>query len=99
MQRRILAAQLSQAGYRVTEAASAEEALALCQVSPPDIILSDWTMTGLSGPEFCKIFRQMPRETYGYFVLLTSRSDKADVTMGLQSGADDFLQKPKIGRA
>ncbi len=36
----------------------------------------------------------MPRENYGYFILLTSKSDKAEIADGLDSGADDFLTKP-----
>ncbi|WP_374290920.1 PP2C family protein-serine/threonine phosphatase [Paenirhodobacter enshiensis] len=97
MQRRILTAQLTQAGYFVREAASGEEALAICRAAPPDIVLSDWLMPGLSGLEFCRIFRGMERQSYGYFVLLTSRPEKTDVALGLQAGADDFLQKPVNG--
>ena len=48
-------------------------------------------MTGL---EFCRAFRDMPRDTYGYFILLTSKSDKDEVALGLDAGADDFLTKP-----
>ncbi|WP_339108653.1 SpoIIE family protein phosphatase [Thioclava sp. GXIMD4216] len=97
MQRRILSAQLSRSGYDVTEAASAEEALEICQQFEPDIVISDWMMTGMSGVEFCRKFREMPRAGYGYFILLTSKSEKAEVALGLQSGADDFLAKPVNG--
>jgi sigma-B regulation protein RsbU (phosphoserine phosphatase) len=51
-------------------------------------------MPGLTGLEFCKAFRALPREGYGYFILLTSKSDKAEVADGLDGGADDFLTKP-----
>ena len=60
----------------------------------PDLVMSDWMMPGLSGLEFCRAFREMPRETYGYFILLTSKSDKTEVALGLDAGADDFLTKP-----
>ena len=93
-QRRILQMQLSRWGYDVTEAASGEEALALCQKCDFDIILSDWMMAGMSGLEFCKAFRELPREGYGYFVLLTSKSAKAEIADGLENGADDFVSKP-----
>ncbi|NUB45370.1 fused response regulator/phosphatase [Fertoebacter nigrum] len=93
-QRRILCLSLLRRGYRVTEAASAEEALDLCRATAFDIILSDWVMPGLSGLEFCQLFRALPREGYGYFILLTSKSDKAEVADGLDGGADDFLTKP-----
>lgn len=51
-------------------------------------------MPGLSGPEFCHEFRLMSRDHYGYFILLTSKSEKHDIANGLDSGADDFLTKP-----
>lgn len=93
-QRRILQMQLSRWGYDVTEAASGEEALALCQTRDFDIVLSDWMMAGMSGLEFCKAFRALPREGYGYFVLLTSKSAKTEIADGLENGADDFVSKP-----
>ncbi|KEO54504.1 PP2C family protein-serine/threonine phosphatase [Thioclava pacifica] len=97
MQRRILSAQLSRSGYRVTEAGSAEEAMVICARTEPDIVISDWMMTGMTGPEFCQAFRAMDRRSYGYFILLTSKAEKTDVTRGLESGADDFLSKPVNG--
>jgi len=97
MQRRILSAQLSRAGYDVIEAGTAEEALEICAEIEPDFVLSDWMMPGMSGIEFCQEFRAMPRDGYGYFILLTSKTEKNDVAEGLRSGADDFLAKPVNG--
>ena len=93
-QRRILAVQLARWGYRVAEAESGEAALALCEEQGFDIVLSDWMMPGMTGLELCQAFRALPREGYGYFILLTSKSDKAEVADGLDGGADDFLSKP-----
>ena len=97
MQRRILSAQLSRSGYEVIEAGNADEALELCRKIEPDIVLSDWVMPGMSGIEFCREFRRMDRSGYGYFVLLTSKTEKNEVAEGLESGADDFLGKPVNG--
>ena len=93
-QRRMVALQLMRWGYLVTEAASGEEAMALVAQTNFDIILSDWMMPGMSGLEFCSKFRALPREGYGYFILLTSKSEKTEVADGLENGADDFLVKP-----
>lgn len=93
-QRKILQMQLTRWGYSVTEAASGDEALALCRSQNFDIVLSDWMMPGMTGLEFCKAFRALPREGYGYFILLTSKSEKAEIADGLENGADDFLTKP-----
>ncbi|WP_240793952.1 PP2C family protein-serine/threonine phosphatase [Pseudorhodobacter turbinis] len=93
-QRRILAMVLARAGYRVTEADSGLSALALCCETDFDIVLSDWMMPGMNGLEFCREFKKLPRENYGYFILLTSKSEKAEIADGLDCGADDFLAKP-----
>ena len=93
-QRKILQMQLSRWGYEVTEATSGLEALQLCRTHRFDIILSDWMMPGMTGLEFCKAFRALPREGYGYFILLTSKSEKTEIADGLENGADDFVTKP-----
>ncbi|MGI3210295.1 PP2C family protein-serine/threonine phosphatase [Roseovarius tibetensis] len=94
LQRRILTTSLQGWGFDVREAASGDAALAICAEYAPDLVMSDWMMPGMTGLEFCRAFRQMPRETYGYFILLTSKSDKTEVALGLDAGADDFLTKP-----
>jgi len=94
LQRHIVAALLQRWGYTVTEAASGDEALALCQEMQPDLVLSDWMMPGMTGLEFCRAFRAMPRDSYGYFILLTSKSEKDEIAHGLDTGADDFVAKP-----
>lgn len=94
LQRRILASCLRRWGYRVAEAATGQQALDLCHGQAPDIVLSDWMMPGMDGLELCRRFRDMPRASYGYFILLTSKTEKDAVTQGLDCGADDFLTKP-----
>ncbi len=94
MQRRILTTLLERAGYAVYEAESGTQALDRCREVLPDIVLSDWMMPGMTGLEFCRAFRKMERASYGYFILLTSKSEKTEVAQGLSSGADDFLSKP-----
>ena len=92
--RRMLSAPLRRWGYRVFEAATGTEALALCRECDVDLVLSDWMMPGLDGLEFCRAFRALRGERYGYFILLTARDAKDDVARGLEFGADDFLTKP-----
>ncbi|MBN8629241.1 MAG: fused response regulator/phosphatase [Rhodobacterales bacterium] len=93
-QRHMLSMQLRRWGYQVSECESALGALNLCRQSEIDIIISDWMMPGMSGLEFCREFRALGRERYGYFVLLTSKSEKTEIADGLEAGADDFLTKP-----
>ncbi|ETX15023.1 chemotaxis protein CheY [Roseivivax halodurans JCM 10272] len=93
-QRLMLSRLLGRWGYAVTEARDGHEALALLTDHPQDIILSDWMMPGIDGLEFCRRFRDASGHGFGYFILLTSRSEKEEVAQGLDAGADDFLTKP-----
>jgi len=93
-QRRVLTSMLGRWGYEVAEAGSGAAALDYCLEHSVDIILSDWMMPGMTGLEFCQAFRVMQRDSYGYFILLTSKSEKGEVAHGLDVGADDFLTKP-----
>lgn len=96
-QRRVLAAQLGRQGYEVLEAESGSAALEVVRSEQIDLVLSDWMMPEMDGLEFCRAFRAMPRSSYGYFILLTSKSEKGAVAEGLDVGADDFLTKPVNG--
>lgn len=94
MQRRILSGSLTRAGYQVAEADCGEAALSIARAGGVDLIVSDWVMPGMSGPEFCQELRAGADEHYAYFILLTSKSGKEDIARGLDAGADDFLTKP-----
>lgn len=93
-QRRILRLLVERWGYEVLEADSGEQALAILAAEAVDFIVSDWMMPGISGPELCRRFRALEREGYGYFILLTSKSETGVMVRGLEAGADDFVSKP-----
>ena len=96
MQRKMLTKALRKWGYDVMEAASAMECLKICMSHQVTMVISDWMMPGMDGPEFCSKFRQMERNGYGYFILLTSKGESREVAEGRNSGADDFLTKPFV---
>ncbi len=94
LQRRIVVLKIKNWGFDVLEAESGKQALEICKTTTVDLVLSDWVMPEMNGLEFCEAFRKLERDRYGYFILLTSKSEKNDVTQGLEIGADDFLSKP-----
>ncbi len=93
-QRRMLGLLLRKWNFDVTEAEDGAAALLLCETQPFDMIISDWMMPNMSGLELCKEIRARFTDSYIYFILLTSRSEKSALTEGLEAGADDFLTKP-----
>lgn len=93
-QRMLVSVGLRDQGFIVHQAESGAEALALCNQFEIDLVLSDWMMPGMTGIEFCRELRKQHTDRYVYFILLTSKSDKAAVAEGLEVGADDFLAKP-----
>lgn len=95
LQRRLLSTMLRRWGYFVVEADSGQAAMTLCTQQVFDIVLSDWVMPGgMNGLEFCAAFRALPRDSYGYFILLTAKGGAGETALGLDAGADDFLTKP-----
>ena len=93
-QRLALRKMLERMGYDVIEAETGSEALEIADSKPVDLVLSDWMMPGMNGIELCRAFRALDRDSYGYFVLLTAKSERADVREAFETGADDFLSKP-----
>lgn len=91
----ILKMTLEKWGYDVTACANGTEALeALNQPDPPPLAILDWMMPGKTGPEICAELRFNQTKQYLYVIILSSRTEKSDVISGMQSGADDYLDKP-----
>ena len=58
------------------------------------LVILDWMMPGMDGPTLCRRMRDSMMSQYVYIVLLTSKNEKKDVILGMDSGADAFLTKP-----
>ena len=81
-------------GYQVTEAGNGIEALEKVRDDLPDLILLDNVMPGMSGVEACKLLKA-DEKTRGIPVLfVTAMDDKHNESVGLQSGAVDYINKP-----
>jgi len=91
---KLLADLLGVKGYAVTTAASGEEALAKVAAEPPDLVLLDIMMPGLSGYDVCRRLRADPQTALLPVVLVTSLDPQGERIKGIEAGADDFLPKP-----
>jgi DNA-binding response OmpR family regulator len=89
--RRSLAFSLEQAGYRVSTAATAEDALSLAQRETPDLFLLDIGLPGIDGLEALKTIQ---REFDVPVIFLTARRRELDEIVGLELGASDYITKP-----
>lgn len=68
--------------------------LAPVAAQAPDVIVLDWVGEGSAGPDLCAHLRQTEAGRDASVLILTGRSDEADVIRGLESGADDYIIKP-----
>ena len=93
--RQALTLSLNDQGCRAIPAATGEDALALLSESGHsiDIVLLDVMLPGLDGFEVCRQIRQQGDLP---IIMVTARTDSADVVAGLEAGADDYVTKPLV---
>lgn len=89
--RRSLSFNLEKAGYYVSTAATAEDALALARHNPPDLVLLDIGLPGMDGLEALRHFQKVLNAPV---IFLTARQRELDEILGLELGADDYITKP-----
>ena len=82
------------AGFEVSAAADGDEALLALAERPPDLVVLDWMLPGLSGLEVCRRMRQAEATRTVPVIMLTARGEEADKIRGLEGGADDYVTKP-----
>lgn len=93
--RRVLQATLVKWGHDVTSCSDGPEAWRELQKDdPPSLLILDWMMPGMDGIEICRKVRQLDREPYSFILLLTAKSQKEDIIIGMKAGADDYITKP-----
>ncbi|MFT4699755.1 MAG: two-component system phosphate regulon response regulator PhoB [Yoonia sp.] len=93
-QREMLIYNIEAEGYRTTKAANGEEALLCVAEDPPDVIILDWMMPRLSGIEVCRQLKSRPETQAIRVIMLSARTEDVDKVRGLETGADDYVEKP-----
>src|SRR5688500_7826580 len=92
--RELLKVMLLPEGLDLVTAASGEEALAAVAENPPDLILLDVMMPGMSGHEVAAKLKGDAASKHIPIILITANDDRSDRLVGLSAGADEFLTKP-----
>jgi len=85
---------LASAGYHVISASNGVEALAKMNADPPDLVLLDVVMAGLSGYEVCRQIRSHPATSLLPVIMVTVLDPRRERVAGIEAGADDFLSRP-----
>ena len=85
---------LSKSGMNVSCAASGKEALERITEQAPDILVLDWMMPNMSGPQLTRHLRKNPVTAPIPVIMLTAKITEDDKVHGLNSGADDYIVKP-----
>jgi two-component system phosphate regulon response regulator PhoB len=85
---------LEAAGYAVDSAARGDEAELKLRESPPDLVVLDWMLPGVSGIELCRRLRSRSETADLPIIMLTARGEETERVRGLATGADDYVVKP-----
>ena len=92
--RQMLRGALAAAGHQLITAANGLDAWEMLQREHVRMLIVDWMMPGLDGPELIRRIRGAGWPGYTYIILLTAKTGRDDVVEGLNAGADDYVTKP-----
>lgn len=79
-------------GHTVAIEADGARGLARAQEDPPDVVIVDWTLPGLTGPEICAALRADPEMDRVWIIMLTARP--LDENSAADTGAHEVVPKP-----
>jgi two-component system phosphate regulon response regulator PhoB len=90
----VLSSNLEAEGYIVESVKHGDEADVRIVEEPPDLVILDWTLPGLSGIEICRRVRSREATRTLPIIMVTGRDAEAERVLGLSAGADDYVVKP-----
>lgn len=90
----VLVYNLGRDGYEVLTAESGEDGLSLARAHPPDLVLLDLMLPGMEGLQVCRTLKSEAATKGVPVIMMTAKSEDADIVTGLEMGADDYITKP-----
>ena len=90
----LLTYNLEAEGFAVERVERGDEAELRLIESPPDLVILDWMLPGVSGLEICRRMRAREATRTLPVIMLTARGDESERVRGLTIGADDYIVKP-----
>ena len=85
---------LEKNGFLVKTAYNGEKALDMIYEKKPNVLIADWMMPKMSGIELCRMLRSNKDTKLLPIIMLSAKSEEADKSLGLDTGADDYISKP-----
>src|SRR6184192_2577525 len=92
--RKTLSRLIGMRGHKVTQVATAEEAERVLAADSFPFLILDWMLPGKSGIDLCRELRARQDGDEMFILLVTGKTDRADLEMALEVGANDYLTKP-----
>jgi two-component system chemotaxis response regulator CheY len=92
--RRITARIMTGLGFTTEEAEDGVTALEACRTRMPDMILLDWSMPNMTGPEFLRALRHEQHGAHPVVVFCPTESDAAEIAEAFSAGANEYIMKP-----
>ena len=90
----LMAYNLETSGFGIIKARDGKNALQLIEDHSPDLVILDWMMPTMSGIDLCRTLRSRSETKQLPIIILSARSDDSDKSLGLDTGADDYISKP-----
>ncbi len=85
---------LKREGFRVKEFHNGRDFLSYIEAVVPDLAVLDIMLPGIDGLEICRILKNKTTTAFVPIIMLTAKASEADVVVGLELGADDYIVKP-----
>ena len=85
---------LAKEGFDCDAACNGRQALEKAQTTLPELVLLDLMLPEIDGLEVCKRLKNSSQTEHIPVVMVTAKSDEADIVAGLELGADDYITKP-----
>ena len=96
--RELVGLNLTPEGFDVLACETGESALNMARQKQPDLIVLDLMLPGIDGLQVCKILKADDKTRHIPVIMLTAKSEEADIVTGLELGADDYMTKPFSGK-
>ncbi len=92
--RRVAAKIVQDLGFASAEAADGYDALTACEAAMPDVVLTEWDMAQMTGPDLMRALRALPGGGAAKVVFCTARNEASDIRDAVAAGADEYIMKP-----